>query len=414
MAIDISTISALVGRYGNKVVHEQSSNIAPVLKILDKFKSESMGYINYKAGGLDSTTMISDGGTLTDGASVTLSQLSYTPVSAFSRLAIPRVAAKTAVGKADGVNLVMEELESVGRDLGRQVGRAFFASKLTPDTDFTTTPGAAGTSMTVASAGAFKVGMVVHRVDSGGTVEEAIRITNVAYDADGFGATLTLVRDIDADLANSTPSTGESLWIRGGKANTMVALNDISAETAGTPNSLYSKAGTSDDWSGNLTDAGGALSLAHLRQMLTLIQARAAETPDCIICSPAVGRVISDLMMGSSSPLRRYGSGDKFDLYGKANDQGAPVVAEVEGIPVYVDPNCDDDDCFFINRKNCKIHEFVELGLDSDGADHGNMKGQSGLLVSQSSLTYDAQFWGSFNLRVPRRNCHGQIYGITG
>ena len=409
MAIDVTTISALIGRYGNKVVHEQANLIAPLINILDKFESGSTGMINYKAGGIDSTSMIADGGALPVGASRDVAQLSYGPETVVSVLSIPRVAAKTAVGQADGVNLVMEELETVGMDLGRQLGRAFFASRLTPDTNFTTTPGEDGTSMSVANPGAFRVGMVVHRVDDQGVVQEAIRITNVAYDDDGFGGTLTLVRGVDDDLTDATPGDDESLWLRGGKTNTAVALNDISAAA-----SLYGKAETADDWSGNLIDAGGALAMADLRQMSTLIQSRSGITPDCIICAPNVARVIQDLQLGSSS-LRRFGPGEKLDQYGKANSQGANIVAEFEGIPVYADPNCDADTLFFLNKRFCKLHEFVKLGLDSDGAEHNsNLSGRSGLLVSTTNLTYDAQFWGSYNLRVPRRNCHGQVSGITG
>lgn len=413
MAITVTDISSLIDRFGNEVVHEQASLAAPILDIMEKHKSPSVGIVNVKAGGIDSTAMIADGGTLTTAASKDLEQLSYTPVSIFSRLSIPRVAAATAVGQGDGVNLVQEQLETVGGDMGRQLGRAIIGSSLatidgTQATELGAGVNGSNDSITMASVAEYRVGQIVERRASDTSLEEYMRVTQVVPDADGIGGTVYLDRDIDTSTDNAAPANGDVFYLQGGYSNAMVSLEDVSAAA-----SLYGKAQTADDWSGNLISSVGALALTDLRQATTLSHRRSGSAPSFGLCSPAAAMLIGDLQVG----VRRFAPGDKLDYYEKG--PAAKVAAWFEGMPMYLEPNCKDSDIHLVNSKDQKIHEFVAMGVDRDGAGHssfgpGNVgAGRSGLLISQSTLTYDAQFWGSYNLRVQRRNSHVRLTGIT-
>ena len=81
MAIDAASIGALVGRFSNKLVHKQAEMAFDALdagQIKKVDKPTARGTVNIKAGGLSSTGLIADDGTLPSGASLDITPVSYT------------------------------------------------------------------------------------------------------------------------------------------------------------------------------------------------------------------------------------------------------------------------------------------------------------------------------------------------
>ena len=173
MAITASAIAALVGRFNNKVVVPQALLSFPALdkKVVTTLKKPTeRGTVNVKAGGLSSTGLIADAGTLPTGASNDITQLTYDPTFIMSRLSIPRGGSTISRNPEDGVDVVMEQMETAGRDLGRTLGRAFYKSTLS-------TPLAAvssGATLTVTDVAGWRIGATVEHRESGGNLVQVI------------------------------------------------------------------------------------------------------------------------------------------------------------------------------------------------------------------------------------------------
>ena len=82
MAITFNEIAELVARFGNSVVTEQANMASPFVgKGIIKKESHSgtVGIVNVKSGGIQSTGFIADGGALPDGQNKQPHQLAYHP-----------------------------------------------------------------------------------------------------------------------------------------------------------------------------------------------------------------------------------------------------------------------------------------------------------------------------------------------
>lgn len=407
MAITASAISALVARFGNKIVEEQVNQNAPVTSMIDKLnQSGRVGVVNVKAGGLDSTAWIDDGDTLPTSAARDLVQVTYLPKIIFSHGAIPRLAATLASGEGEGINLVLEEIESMGAQLGRRLADGIIngVQKLVQLTTAQATElGAAGTTLTVSDHSRFRTGDVIERYDDdGGTgastndLMEYLRVVAVDVDEDGSTHTITFARDITG-LSGTAPAQYDQLFVRGAKFDGMASLKDISAAA-----SLYGKAETADEWSGNLKSLSStALDVQIMRDLFTKICQRRGQSPDFALCNSRVRQKYSDLLLNQ----RRYISG-KMDATG-----GMDI--EFEGRPVKVDDNCGSTDLYFVTKKDVKLHVFRDFGDEADGGKGKGASTSGHALVSDDTFVYKFQRWGAFNLRVTRRNGCGNLSNIA-
>ena len=197
MAVNTATaIASLLARFGNKVVHEQANlnNRLVGSGVLKKKKTSGQRHIvNIKAGGMDSTKFLADAATLPTGAEVALKQGVIDPVALFSRLSIPRVAAKVANGASDAVNLVKEQMSSCGEDLGRVLGRAAYSSTLgAVSTAVSTTTSV--TALRTTDPSGFRVGHNVQYYTAAGTLLFTRKVKKIVVPANG-------------DFASTNPAT---------------------------------------------------------------------------------------------------------------------------------------------------------------------------------------------------------------
>jgi hypothetical protein len=406
MAITVSDISALVGRYGNERVEEQVNLNAPYMNMVDKLKQPGLvGIVNIKKGGLDSTGWIADSGTLPLGDSVQPEQGTYLPKFMYSRLLIPRGAATLSTGKKDGINIVFEQLDTCGADLARQAcsGLINDTTLFTIDTAAAGSLATAGTTFVAPRSAPFRVGQILERRDNdtAQTLEEYMRVTNVAIDDDGVSHTITVDRSISVfssgNGAAGVPAVGDTLHALGAFANAPVSLSEV-ADSTGT---VYGHTATGD-WSGNEKAAGGNLTVQQMRDMDTVAARRRGQRTDFVLANSRTRQLYSDTLLDQ----RRYHGGGKMDATGG-------VEIDFEGKPVKVDENVSDDTLFGVKKSDIKIHEFVPFGTDGDGeAKNSNSKGH--VQVSQSTFDYDSQMWGAVNTRCTRRNGLWKITGITG
>jgi hypothetical protein len=211
MAITVSDISALVARFGNEIVHEQSNQAAPLRQHFKEHKEGGrVGIVNPKEGEVSSVGWLADSGTLPDKRNVTPVQFTYLPKFLYGKLGIPRGAATLATGEGEGINLVKEELESLGASLGRQLERAILGSTIetltaATEAELDAAISAGGQStMTTSNPEAYRVGMIVERRSSGaGVLEELMRVAKVEYSAGSATATVTFDRSSGITQTNA-------------------------------------------------------------------------------------------------------------------------------------------------------------------------------------------------------------------
>lgn len=399
MTITVSQISSLVGRFTNSVVNEQANLSCPFVGkgIITKKKiADKIGVVNIKAGELSSAGTLADAGTLPTGDDVQPAQGTYLPVAFYGRMAIPRIAAKLASSLDDGIELVKEEMESCGATLGRILGRAIFAPTLP---SILANVSVNDTTFTVASPAGFRQGMAFE-VWNGGTAIEGnteatkLRVTNVSIPVDGSPSTITFTGSGPGAAVAWT--TAYTLYLRGTKLNPCVSLADVASTST-----IYSMVGTTNEWSGNSDSTTTTMSVTALRRMLTLTKRRRGERPDYIVSNSVNEQRYSDLLINN----RRFMNG-KMDAVGGAG-------FDLEGVPWFTDENVDDTDVFYHNQKDVTLHQFQDFQPEIDGGKQTGMN-MGAYLVSSTTLTYDVQVLGIFNLRAQRRNGTSRFSALTG
>ncbi|MEK9722173.1 MAG: hypothetical protein VW405_01650 [Rhodospirillaceae bacterium] len=391
MAITVDQITALVGRHTNSVVNEQVNLECPVIGegVIKKLhKPEKLGVINVKASGLSATGWLADSGTLPTASNVTPAQGTYQPRALLTHLAIPRMAAQLASSEEDGILLVKEQMESAGKDLGRQLGRSVFGDKIYTLGAADDVDASADATITVSNPAGFRPGMKFTVYNGSSLVESAI-VTDVSIPTSG-NSTITLSAN-----AGGAWVAGYDLYLFGAKVDGMVGLDDVCAAA-----NLYGITYTTNDFSGNLDSSTTTLTASALKAL-------------SVRCARRSGKKPSHVLLNSVGEQRLYESmGDaiRFSPGGKVDDYGAKLM--FDGRPVIVDENCGDSDVYLIDSDNVKLHVFRDINPEMHGAKKPGM-GQGALLVSTSTLDYNAQIWGSFNLRCEKRNGFGRMSGLT-
>ena len=458
MAITFNEIAELVARFGNSVVTEQANLAAPFVgkgTIQKQNHTGTVGIVNVKQGGMMSTGFLADGQKLPEGANTQPIQLAYHPKALFSRLSIPRIAALTAISKQDGVNLVKEQMESVGADLGRTLGRAVFkgdnatggAPCLDPAvaTPIVGTGAAAGESNVVISLpnldiSGFRVGatyigpidndptgtgtpaplaLVVREIDyAGGQVifqahlyDSINGVAGIVYPFDTLSGTpgdvnspvFPVVKPLDGSTApaGSPPNVAfDNL------DNTIASLLDLASPNLGGPGSTLGAAGNyagintsgATDFVGNEVDAGavaGALTLEQMDDLSKKIKRRSGAPWTHSVCNSTNMHRYMNLLVSE----RRFVGGNQ------AADASISSMATYEGKPVIVDENMPDEEWLLFTQSDVKLAQWRDFKPDYDGS--------KAAMVSDSSFIYDTQIFGMYNLRCTKRSGLGKIVGLT-
>lgn len=402
MAIEVSALASLVGRYTNSVVNEQANLAAPfvgkgIIKKLNK--PDKVGIVNIKAGEMASVKFLADGATLPVGGDKLPVQGTYLPVGLFGRIRIPRLAAGLASSTEDGIDIVKEQMDSCGKTLGRTLERGIFGSQIGSPT---ATVNAASTTFTVADASPWRVGMAFEVYNGStaieGTTEATIlRVASVAISETG-DSTITFTGSNAGGNAVQWLTT-YNFYLRGSQVSGagMVSMADVCSTSA----TLYGVAATSNEWSGNTDSTSQPLTVGLLRQSITTLVRRSQEKPDYLVCNRKNEERYSNQLINN----RRFMSG-KMDAVG-----GSAV--EIEGIPLFLTENLGDSEAILFKQDDVKLHVFRDFKPDFDGQASKGMN-NGAMLVSDSEFVYDVQVYGAFNLRAERRNGCLRFSGLNG
>ena len=416
MAITFNEIAELVARFGNAVVNEEANMAATTIgkSVIKKEKqSGTVGIVNVKSGGLGSTRFIADGGNLPEGTNNDITQLAYHPKAIFSRLSVPRISALTCVSKQDGVNLVKEQMQSAGEDLGRTLGRALFGTTLGAITTPGPAPGTFGVAgiatVRVADLSGYRVGCAIEGItDTGPTTNLFGVVTNI----DWLTADVTMQLFVDA--AHTTPATDTGVpattnatspvlpapapRIQGSTAtgvDAMCSLTDAASSTLaagslGTAGNYSDVATAGGDFTGNDNAAPVAISVVAMDTLSARIQRRRGLGWTHLIMNSLSLQEYLNLLVSE----RRFTIRD-------ATSSPDPATSMYQGKPVIVDENINDKTILYFNDKDVKLAEWRSFGPDSDGKDAA--------MVSDSKFVYDTQMFGMYNLRITRRNGLGVL-----
>ena len=437
MAITFNEIAELVARFGNQIVTEQANMAAPFVgkgHIKKVKQAGTVGIVNVKTGGINSTGFISDGGVLPSGSNTEPVQLAYHPKALFSRLSVPRIAALTCISKQDGVNLVREQMETVGADLGRTLGRALFRSGAMPlpfITPFTTTPTTVNNQPATATTNVvggidisgYRVGHTFTGADILGTgtgspgaqnvmlVVESIdyaanQVTFAVHTilANGTLGPQIVLANIGDDLDFGTPGLSALLPLDGGNIqNAMTSLLDLSSSTVapagttlGTTGNYSGIAAAGGDYSGSEVAAGGALTIELMDNLSKQVKRRSGKPWTHAVMNSTVFHDYMSLLL---SNRRFVGSG-------QAADAGTSSTATYEGKPICVDENMPDQELLLFTDSDTKLAEWRDFQPDYDG--------KKAAMVSPTDFIYDTQIFGMYNVRCTKRSGLGKLTGITG
>lgn len=437
MAITFNEIAELVARFGNSIVTEQANMAAPFVGKghINKVKQAgTVGIVNVKTGGINATGFISDGGALPQGSNTEPVQLAYHPKALFSRLSVPRIAALTCISKQDGVNLVREQMETVGADLGRTLGRALFRSGAMPlpfVTPFTTTPTTVVNQPATATTNAvggidvsgYRVGHTFTGADilgtgtgSPGAQSVMLVVESIDYAANQvtFGVHTILLNGtlgpqiilaaVGDDLDFGTPGLSALVPLDGGALqNAMTSLLDLASSTVaptgttlGTTGNYSGIAAAGGDYSGTEIAAGGALTIELMDNLSKQVKRRSGKPWTHTVMNSTVFHDYMSLLL---SNRRFVGSG-------QAADAGTSSTATYEGKTIVVDENMPDQELLLFTDSDTKLAEWRDFQPDYDG--------KKAAMVSPTDFIYDTQIFGMYNVRCIKRNGLGKLTGITG
>ena len=405
MAIEVTLLGSLMGRFTNKVVNEQANEATPLMKsgtIKKLVKKDKLGVVNISAGEMSGVSFLADGGTLPRGGDSLPVQGTYFLRPLFGRVKIPRLAAEMCQSSEDAVDIVEEQLRVCGQTMGRMLARAMIGSQIgTPAASVS----AGDTTFTVADPSPWRNGMNFEVWDGSTAVEgttEAtlLRVTKVAIPVDGVGTTTITFTGSGAGAGSAIAwTTSYTFNLRGSKTTnaTMVSLADIASASA----SLYGVAATGNEWFGVADATAQPVTVGAWRSFLTTIIRRRGEAPSHIFMNRKNLERYSNQMINQ----RRFVDASTVDPVGKK-------LPEFEGIPIVTDENIGDAEVFFFNDKDIKLHVGREFAADFDGANKKKMD-MSAALISDSEFVYDLQVWGAFNMRAERRNGLGYLSNVT-
>ena len=445
--INASDIVAFAAREGNDFIRNQINFKAPLFAALDKVPMKGKrAIINVAAGGIGSTSMVSDFGALPSEDAATPKQGSVDAVGYVATLGLGRIALATLAGVEDSVDLLDTQLQTVAADMGRQIGTALFGSQLATGGTSGVPAGAPATftvsfgSSSTANSGAsqFRVGEAyIWRDISVAGSAYLLTCTAVSYTGDA-GVDVTFANTVngvagaaghaDSDIITAgAVASGDTFHLRGSIAVTgdntpanvlipaataAVSLGDIvgSAALHGLDPAAASGAGL--DWTGN--DIAGGVPTAELFQRGAMrVFRRAGEMPSHLVMSPSAFVIYtqaqltpvtsSATLFGTSAVVgqSRKNLDGKLDKYGKNADPSVDSGVQFMGRPVVLDPNCPELSAFLINKDWVKVGEWQKLQAEDEAG--------SPLLLSRTAFSKSVQYSAIYNLVCRKRNAHARV-----
>jgi len=362
-------------------------------------------------------------------------QLAYHPKALFSRLSVPRIAALTCISKQDGVNLVREQMETVGADLGRTLGRALFRSGAVtrPFPALNLVDGAAGVIGTprVITLDSIAVDVSGYRIGhafTGATYTQtfpatvagtpaALVVTGINYATNVVTFTphvMTASGTVGGALL--APNTGGlsvttfatlSLDVLvpldgGALQNAMTSLLDLASatlapvgSTLGTTGNYSGIAAAGGDYTGS-EETAALLTIEAMDNLSKKVKRRSGKPWTHTVMNSTVFHDYMSLLL---SNRRFVGSG-------QANDAGTSSTATYEGKTIVVDENMPDQNLLLFTDSDTKLAEWRDFQPDYDG--------KKAAMVSPTDFIYDTQIFGMYNVRCIKRNGLGKLTGIAG
>lgn len=425
MALALSTIQAIAARKGNEYLQQQINLKAQILgsKALEKQKVDgAVRIINVQASGLDSVAILQggdaypglSGGSTGAGSGNQATQLVARPANFVGLVRIPFDSAEVVTGKADSINLVKNQFELIGRNLGQQIGRSIFspivAVALTAQMPATVAAGASGTLTGILDCRGFRVGQVYDMwatsavtsgipTLSGSAAVTQIKVTSVTFSSASSGAGDVAFTNVGSA---ATGTAADRAFTLRGSLDSSAAEYFTSLSSAVGSGNLYGTAVSGADWSGNDFGTLGstALTPGAMREVVDTIQARSGENLRCVVMSPlAFTEYELACMAGGASNAgggtRFFGAGDKLDPFGKNGD--GPMFM---GKPIIVDDNCPTREVYFIGENAVELGEWREVApLVKDRMAE----------VSQTAYEYQIKCAGMANLVVKKRAALGRL-----
>lgn len=431
MTLVNSTIASILYKFGNEICTNQVNLAVPFMgsgALKKVSQSEGGTWVTNIQSSIDSVRNIADGGTLPTGSSSDPTQASQGPIAVTGRLSIGRIAAATAVGGRQQIDIVKNQIEAVADEMGRQIGRAVFDSSYASHDGYTTSAtwsGATPAAVTLKfpDITGFKEGAAVNYVDVSASKSYTVKVTLVTPLADGslsanVAGEVTFENSVagiagtsghaNSDLAGIVVGTND-LWSQAGNytgsgaSNTatigthiMVSLTDICG--SGT---LHGLSGSVNGWAGNTAASFGALTAAGAAAFSQRIYQRSNAAPTHIVMSPVLAATYADVQMTTTSVRNVDGNLDK---YGKDFSDGSGLA--LMGKPVITDPNCPNTKIFFHNTKHVDFRVWKELGPEGYSKDPQ--------LIGNVNFDYDVQMSAIHQLTCRKRAAFGVVTGITG
>lgn len=429
MAANNINVAALIDRIaaytGRNIVNEQINLQSQLIdkKVLTKYNAlGEVPNIFLSGGAMRSTRMLQNVGNsvakLPSGSNNGYFELKPAPCQLFCNILIPKGSQLLLTGAKQAINLITNQIEQGSTDMVWQLGRYLFDGNLATNTAavaFDTTVGN-DTTVAVNDISGFRNGQTVDiyfgaTAGVGGTPTATAEVASVTSPVDaGTGSvTLTLTAKISGMAATSNAigtlrltmagfnsqidvSAGTSAAVFTDNTYDFVGLNDAT----GTGDLYNTTVPAKFQYVGNVKSNTGAISITSINRFLAQIRTRAGKHKiDFIVWNPQVAAEYGNLNV----EFRRYTDG-KSDVLKQALT--TPTFA---GIPIVEDENCPISKAFFVNKGAVQLAVWGEIEPER-GVDGKTQ-------VLQSENAYGFFMNGYYQSWVNRRNCNGQMAGIT-
>ncbi len=351
-------------------------------------KARMVGTVQTKKGTGRSGGVTTDGATRRAGSVVQFAKGTYDYKIYENELEVPLGLVNVARG-GDGIDFLMEQLNTIGSQLGCDVDRLVDGLQLdAPDS----TMSAGATTFTVADPSGYVEGEEFDQYSSADAYQQTIRVTNIAPpSASLFGAwTITVETAVAVAIA-----TTAKIYLFGGGDSTKRTASLTDVCTAAT--SMYSLSTT--NFPSGLSVALSAWDNITGRRMNDTIAVVSGSRPTHI-CTNSLG---ASKIINANVAQRRFTSGE-MDTY-----QGA--VPKFDELPIVISEQLSGRKLKFINAAKCWVHQFWAFGFQADGVGNQGFSG-SILKLSEDKVSYKGLGTMGLEFVCNHRRAFGEFTGV--